>query len=47
MDSFVTRKRESEKCENNINQKPSTNGTKPSKISKNRCTIIINFGSVL
>jgi hypothetical protein len=46
MDRFVTRKRVSEKCENNINQNPSTSGTKSSKISKNRCTLIINVSSL-
>jgi hypothetical protein len=34
MDRLVTRKREGGKCENNINQKPSASGTKPSKILK-------------
>jgi hypothetical protein len=38
MDRYVTRKRDSEKYKNNINQKPSTSGAKPSKVSKNRCT---------
>jgi hypothetical protein len=41
MERFVSRKRVSEKCENNINQNPSTNGTKPSKISKYKHIIII------
>jgi hypothetical protein len=35
MDRSVTRKRDSEKCENNIKQKRSTSVTKPSEISKN------------
>jgi hypothetical protein len=43
MDRFVARKRDGEKCENNINQKLRTSGTKPNKISKNRCTLVINF----
>jgi hypothetical protein len=43
MERFVARKSGSEKCENNINQKQSTNGTKPSRISKNWCTLITHF----
>jgi hypothetical protein len=40
------KKTDSEKCENNIKLKPSTSGTEESKISENRCTLVINYSSL-
>lgn len=42
---FVRLKHDSEVCENNIKEKPSKSGTKPSKVKK-KCTIIVNCNSV-
>jgi hypothetical protein len=42
MDIFVTSKSDSEQCENNINQNQSICRTKPRKVFKKRCAIVIN-----